>query len=161
MQFPSCDVMLCHHPGGGIYADRGGPYFDDRAIANNGLIVSASNDLRLECVSSQSEEGMITGHDGNTIPLGVTGVWRLTNPFHRPGVLRLQTHNALLSPITAADQGIYTCTLPDSNDNQIVINIGLYPSGFNGERHVYTLCVGEVWDVRWPVSQIWATVGTR
>ena len=100
--------------------------------------MSASNGLRLECVSSQSEEGTITGRDGNTIHLGETGVWRLTNPFNRPGVLRLLTHNAQSSPITADDQGIYTCTVPDSNGGQIVINAGLYPSGFNGELHVLT-----------------------
>ena len=97
--------------------------------------MSASDGLMLECVSSQSEEGMITGRDGNTIPLGETGVWRLTNPYNRPGVLRLLTHSTQ-SPITAADQGIYTSTLPDSNGSQIVINAGLYPSGFNGELHV-------------------------
>ena len=108
--------------------------FDNRAIANNGLIVSASDGLILECVSSQSEEGMITGRDGNTIPLGDTDVWRLTNPFNRPGVLRLRIRTQ--QPITAADQGIYTCTVPDSNGGQVVINVGLYPSGFNGELHV-------------------------
>ena len=65
-----------------IYAIKGAPGFSDRAIANNGLIVSASDSVRLECVSSQSEEGVITGRDGNTIiPLGETGVWRLTSPF--------------------------------------------------------------------------------
>ena len=94
--------------------------------------MNASDGLRLECVSSQSEEGVITERDGNTIPLGETGVWRLTNPFRRPGVLRLYTHSTQ-SPITAADQGIYTCTVPDSNGGQVVINIGLYPSGFNSE----------------------------
>ena len=102
--------------------------------------MSASDRLILECVSSQSEEGMITGRDGNTLPLGETGVWRLTNPFSRPGVFRLLTRTG--SSITAADQGIYTCTVNDSNDGQVVINIGLYPSGFNSEQ--YTLCVGVV-----------------
>ena len=71
--------------------------------------MSASDGLRLECVSSQSEEGMITGRDGNTIPLGEAGVWRLTNPFNRPGVLRLLTHSTQ-SPITATNQA-YTLAL--------------------------------------------------
>ena len=107
--------------------------------------MSASDGLTLECVSSQSEEGVITGRDGNLLIIGVTGVWRLTNPFHRPGVLRLQTHNAQSSPITAADQGIYTCTVPDSNGGQVVINVGLYPSGFNGELLQYIDCVHVVY----------------
>ena len=81
--------------------------------------VSASDGLRLESVSNSSrdEVGMITGRDGNTIPLGDTGIWRLTNPFNRPGVLRLLTNTQ--SSITAADQGIYTCTVPDSNGGQV------------------------------------------
>ena len=85
---------------------------------------------------------MITGRDGNPLTLGVTGVWRLTNPFNRPGVLRLLTHNTQ-SPITAADQGIYTCTLPDSNGDQVVFNIGLYPRAFDGKLStiiMYTVC---------------------
>ena len=100
--------------------------------------MSASDDLILECVSSQSEEGVITGHNGNTIPLGITGVWRLSNPFSRPGV-RLQTH--IQSSITAAEQGIYTCTVPGGNGSQIVINVGFYPSGFIGELCSYSTCV--------------------
>ena len=94
--------------------------------------MSASNGLILECVSSQSGVGTITGLNGNPLPLGeTTGFWRLRNPFDRPGVLRLLNNTQSL--LTAADQGIYTCTVPDSNDGQVVINIGLYPSAFDGE----------------------------
>ena len=123
--------------------------------------MSAGDGLRLECVSSQAEEGVITGREGNTIPLGDTGVWRLTNPFRRPGVLRLLTHYAQLSPITTADQGIHTCTLPDGNGGQVVINVGLYPSGFNGELnvHVHALCVGVVWDEIILLSSLLAVTG--
>ena len=103
--------------------------------------MSASDGLIIECFSSQSDEGVITGRDGNTIPFGeTTSVWRLSNPFNRPGVLRLQTHNAQ-SLITAAERGIYTCTVPDGNGGQIVINVGLYPSGFIGELCSYSMCV--------------------
>ena len=95
--------------------------------------MSASVGLVMDCISnsSQSGVGMITGLDGNTLPIGDTGVWRVVNPFSRPGVLRLRT--LFSSSFTAADQGIYTCTIPDSNDNQFTIHIGLYPSGFVGE----------------------------
>ena len=133
--FGSILAVSILHPGGGVYVTRGAPGFASRAIANNGLIVSASIGLILDCVSSQSEEGVITGRDGNTIDLGVSGVWRLTNPFN--GVLRLYTFR--LSSINAPDQGIYTCTVSDSRGGQVVINVGLYPSGFNGE--VYCVCM--------------------
>ena len=97
--------------------------------------MSASDGLLLDCVSnsSQSGVGMITGLDGNTLPTGNTGVWNVVNPFSSPGVIRLQT---ILS-LTATDQGIYTCTIPDSNDTQFIINVGLYPSGFIGKLYTY------------------------
>ena len=123
--------------GAGIYSYRGEPRFRSRPIANNGLIVSDSDgEQRIECVSSQSDLGVITGLDGNT--LTSDDIWTVGHPFDRPGVWRLRTNDN--SPLTAAEQGIYTCTVPDSNGNQIVINVGLYPTGFSGERH-RTVCV--------------------
>ena len=78
--------------------------------------------------------GTITGNDGSTISIGVQmGTWILNNPFNRPGVLRFQTR--LTSSIVPTDQGIYTCIIPDSVGNLIVINVGLYPIEFNGELY--------------------------
>ena len=128
--------IFVNHPGAGIYASRrtSSSQFNPRSIANNSLIVSASNGLRLLCVSnsSQSGVGMITGLDGNTLPIG-TGDLRILR-LSRPGSLRIQTR--FTSSLPAADQGIYTCTIPDSNDNQISINVGLYPHGFMGELYM-------------------------
>ena len=120
-----------NHPGAGVYATKSKN--GSRPIVNNGLIVSASNGLQLNCISNSSQSGvvMITGLDGNTLPTGNGDVWRLTYPFSRPGYLCLQ--NISTSLITAADQGIYTCTIPDSNNKDIIIKVGLYPSGFMGE----------------------------
>ena len=106
--------MSCNtHPGAGIYARQQtlSSEFEPHPIANNGLIVSASDGLILDCVSntSQSGVGMITGLDGNTLPIGNTGVWRVVYPFSHPGVLRLQTISS--SSISAANQGIYTLAL--------------------------------------------------
>ena len=124
-----------HHAGAGIFADTRTSSSDTERhpIANNSLIVSASDGLRLECISNSSQSGVgnITGLDGNTLPIDNTGVWRVVNPSSRPGVLRLQTKSSSL--LTATDQGIYTCTILDSNNNQFIINVGLYFSGFMGE----------------------------
>ena len=117
--------------GAGIYSTRGEPRFRSRPIANNGLIVSESDgEQRIECVSSHSVPGVFTGLNGNI--LASTGIWIVDHPFDRPGIRCLKTDDG--TPLTAADQGIYTCTVTNSNDNQIVINVGLYPTGFNGER---------------------------
>ena len=126
--------MVIFVSGAGIYVvnrydiDARGP------IANNGLIVSASDGLRLDCVSnsSQSGVGMVTTPDGAILSIGYNaGIFRLANPSSRPGVLRLQTRFG--SSMTASDQGIYTCTIPDSNGKTFVFNVGLYPNGFNGK----------------------------
>ena len=95
--------------------------------------MSASDGLLLNCVSNSSRSGVgtITGLDGNTLPTGSTGVWKVNYPYNRPGAIRLQTTSS--SSLSAADQGIYTCSIPDSHNNQIDINVGLYPSGFTGE----------------------------
>ena len=97
-----------------MYARR--PVF--HPIANNGLIVGGSNGFVFDCISnsSQSDVGVITGPDGSV----VTEI----SPFNRPGVLRLDDNPS---------QGIYTCSIPDSNDNSFIINVGVYPNGFSSE----------------------------
>ena len=75
---------------------------------------------------------MVTTRDGTVLYINDNaGVWRLANPSRRPGVLRLQTR--IGESMTASDQGIYTCTIPDSNDNTFVFNVGLYPNDFSGK----------------------------
>ena len=128
-------IVTCwnNHPGAGIFGGGRASSSDTERhpIANNGLIVSGSDGLLMDCVSnsSQSGVGMITGLDGNQLPTGTTGVLYVINPYERPGVRRLQS----VSTFTAAEQGIYTCSIPDNNDNLFTFNFGLYPSGFTGE----------------------------
>ena len=111
--------------------------FDPRPIANNGLIVSATKGLRLYCVSnsSQSGEGTITTSNGDTLNTGSNGIWNVAYPGNRPGFLRLQNRIVSNTPmlLTTSDQGIYTCTIPDHEGNDITLNVGLYPNGFNGK----------------------------
>ena len=127
--------------GAGIYALESDSSVSSGPIANNGLIVSESGDLRLECVSNSSigEVGSITTPDGTILtPDSTTSTLTLTNPFRRPGVLRLRSGDGTSQgrssqPLPATAQGVYTCTIPDSNGNDISLNVGLYPPGFNGE----------------------------
>ena len=108
-----------------MYARR--PVF--HPIANNGLIVSGSNGFVFDYISnsSQSGVGMITGLGGSI--LQTAGL-----PFNRPGIIRLE------ATVTASSQGIYTCTIPDSNGKQFVINVGVYPTGFSSELLLY-MCI--------------------
>ena len=108
--------------------------FDPRPIANNSLIMSASNKLRLWCVSNSSRSGVgsITTYNEVTLNFDYMGnLWRVHNPDSRPGVLRLQTKQSI--SLTASDQGIYTCTIPDDNGNDFIFNVGLYSNDFDGK----------------------------
>ena len=64
---------------------------EPRPVANNGLIVSASDGLRLECVSNSSHSGVgnITLPNGTTLPVNAfSGVWQSIVPYNRPGTVR-------------------------------------------------------------------------
>ena len=102
-------------------------------IANNGMIISGREGLRLECVSNSSQSGLgtVTTPAGHTLSPGdTTDSWSLSPPSHTPGLLSLITS----APITPSQQGIYTCSLPDSNGNDIELNVGIYLYGFYGEH---------------------------
>jgi hypothetical protein len=125
--------------GAGIYAQVSDSSVSSGPIANNGLIVSTSDGLRLECVSNSSMDGVgsITTPDGTILsPDTTTSTLILTNPFRRPGVLRLRSVDGSSQErpprhLPASAQGVYTCTIPDSNRKDISLNVGLYPPGFN------------------------------
>ena len=106
---------------------------DRSLIANNGLLISGRDGLRLECVSNSSQSGLgtVTTPAGHTLSPGdTTDSWSLSPPSHTPGLLSLITS----APITPSQQGIYTCSLPDSNGNDIELNVGIYPNVFYGEH---------------------------
>ena len=134
-------IEYSHFSGAGIYALVSDISVSSGPIANNGLIVSRSDELRLECVSNSNMAGVgsITTSNGNILTAdGTTSNLTLTNPFGRPGVLRLRSVDGTLQgrpsqSLSASDQGVYTCTIPDSNGDDISLNVGLYPPGFNGE----------------------------
>ena len=110
--------------------------FDPRPIANNGLIVSGDDGLRLYCVSNSSQSGVgtITASNGDMFNIGINGIWRVFNLDNRPGFLRLQTRTQPTTMLlTISTQGMYTCTIPDDEGNDIILNVGLYPSDFNSK----------------------------
>ena len=103
-------------------------------MANNGVIVARSmtsgDRMRFECVSNSSQTGVggITGRYGTTL-INSGNLRAIVSAGFQPGFIRFRAINSF----TAGDQGIYTCIIPDANDVDIVINVGLYPNGFNGE----------------------------
>ena len=121
------------HTGAGIYARISDETISSGPIANNGLVVASNNNrLWLECVSDTDESddvGIVTTSNGRNMMSGMnSGIWSLTNPYERPGVLRLQAMS-----MNAMNRGIYTCTISDINDRKVLLNVGLYEHGYNGE----------------------------
>ena len=124
--------------GAGLYVDKrmDDSDFDPHPIANNSLIRSGSDGLRLYCVSNSSLSGVgtITTNSGSELDTGPTGIWYVVHPSKISGVVRLQNRIVSNMPmlITPSDQGIYTCNVTDDNGNDFIFNVGLYPSDFNG-----------------------------
>ena len=106
--------------------------FESRAIANNSLVVSDSGNFRVRCISNSSLSGVgsITMVNGSTlVPDTETDSLRIINTYSRPGVIKIESKSEQTS-----EQGIYTCTIPDSIGNQIVFNFGLYSHGFMSKK---------------------------
>ena len=127
---------MCFGTGAGIHSVFAAPGYESHPIANNGVIVARSvtsgDRIQFACISNSSHTGVgeISGQDGRA--LNNSGdVRAIVSPSSQPGFVRFRAIN----DFTVGEQGIYTCTIPDSNGNNSVINVGLYPNGFDG---VYT-----------------------
>ena len=111
-----------------------GIYGMSNPILNNGLILYSGSGIAFQCISNASQSGVgnITTPDGTVLlPTGdqSTGFWRLTNPFGRPGVVRLVNRSSQ----SFSDVGIYTCNIPDSNGTPVSLNVGLYSQNLNSK----------------------------
>ena len=133
----SSSNAVYHISGAGIYADRATPQYVGRPIANNGLVLSSTTGILVTFISNSSQLGVGTitlSTPSMTLSNGMTtNIWMVHAPENRPGTLRIRTHSYLSSPLQDTHQGIFTATIPDSNNNMFVFNVGLYPNGFDGE----------------------------
>ena len=151
----SLQMIICHTFGIGasIFPSTASRGYLGRPVTNIGMIIANKKaiaahgaSLVFECVSNSSQTGVgeITGPDGNTLTTG--GIWTIWyNPWCIPGVIRVFARGNF----TASNQGIYTCTIPDANGNNITINVGLYPNGFDGEYIVFcNESISGTWDMK-------------
>ena len=101
-------------------------------LPNNGIVISRTGGTRIQfqCRSGSLDTGVgqLVDLDGNTFNTGQnSGVFSVASIG--PGSIRIQTGIDL----TAADEGVYTCRIPDETGSDVNVNIGVYQNGFNSE----------------------------
>ena len=126
-------VCFCLYIGAGIFVFEGA---NTGTQINNGLVVSAdavsSFRIRFHCRSDSLtlNVGELIGLDGNTF----TGNSFLAfEPPEDGGEIRVQNVVGSEQPLPASEQGVYTCRMPLQSGEIRVINIGVYPIGFNSK----------------------------
>ena len=74
--------------------------------------------------------GELIGLDGN--PVINSGFFGFRTRL-RGGELRIFSTVGSEDPLTASEQGVYTCRMPLEGGGEREINIGIYPNGFSSE----------------------------
>ena len=103
---------------------------------NNGLVVSANpgtgRRIRFFCRSDSLTQnvGELIGLDGNTFS---GNDYLVFEPPDNGGELRIENVVDNEEPLPSSEQGIYTCRIPLQSGEMVMINIGVYPIGFNCE----------------------------
>ena len=105
--------------------DNGSPagVLPDNSIVRGGTI-------NFQCRSGSLDTGVgqLVDLDGNTFNIGQNnGVFSVASIG--PGSIRIQT----VTSLTADDEGVYSCRIPDETGNDVDVNIGVYQNGFNSK----------------------------
>ena len=103
---------------------------------NNGLAIfdnpESRRRIRFFCRSDSLtvNVGELIGLDGNTFS---GNDYLFLEPPINGGELRVENIVGSQQPLPASEQGIYTCRIPLQSGEMVMINIGVYPIGFNCE----------------------------
>ena len=103
---------------------------------NNGLAVFTNPEsgrrIRFFCRSDSLtlNVGELIGLDGNTFS---GNDYLVLETSGNGGSLRIENTVGSQQPLPASEQGIYTCQIPLQSGVMVMINIGVYPIGFNCE----------------------------
>ena len=102
-------------------------------LPNNGIVITQPNGkFLIQCRSGSLDTGVgqLVDLDGNTFNIGQTfGAFRVGTFGTQPGTVTLQNNGAP----TTADNGVYSCRIPDESRAMVDVNIGVYRNGFNSE----------------------------
>ena len=144
--------MLSHlipHAGAGIYVNQGDGSVPTRVLPNNGIVIARPSGTRIQfqCRSGSLDTGVgqLVDLDGNSFNIGQnTGVFSVGSFEGDPdqlGSLWFRSRVGFENAITAADEGVYTCRIPDENGSDVDVNIGIYRNGFNSELWCNTIAI--------------------
>ena len=134
-------TSICYHisTGAGIFVNIGDGSVPTGVLPNNGIVIAqSSGTIWFQCRSGSlyTGVGQLVDLDGNTFNTGenngVFSVASIGNPV-QPSSIRIQT----VTSLTADDEGVYSCRIPDETGSDVDVNIGVYRNGFNS-KSVYT-----------------------
>ena len=109
---------------------------------NNSVLVTTDDDIptdyrfRFYCLSGSvlNEQGEFIGADGDVIT--DDAFFNVTND-EGPGSLHIaNSASGGQDAITASQQGVYTCRIPDETGETKLLNIGIYPAEFSCELSI-------------------------
>ena len=114
------------------------------ALPNNGIVIArdviSGERINLQCRSgsTMTRVGQLVDLDGNTFNIrqssGVFNVEQTGSGFGHPGSVRFRNVVGAEPDFTAADEGVYSCRIPDeTGDDDVDVSIGVYRNGFNCE----------------------------
>ena len=112
--------------GAGIFVDNGAP---TGVLPDNSIVRGGTINFQCRSGSLDTGVGQLVDLDGNTFNIGQNnGVFSVAS-IGNPGSIRIQT----VTSLTADDEGVYSCRIPDETGSDVDVNIGVYQNGFNSK----------------------------
>ena len=112
-------------------------------LPNNGIVIArdVTNDdhITIQCRSGSTMTGVgqFVDLNGNTFNIGMSAgvfsVQQVGGGSGHPGSVQFRNHVGAETALTADDEGVYTCRIPDETGNVVDVNIGVYRNGFNSK----------------------------
>ena len=135
-------TLRCYTTGAGIYVTTGDGA-SNVVLPNNGIVIAlaatSGNRISFQCRSgsTNSSVGDIIGLDGNALPIDSSGAGVTTGGLNirrsSPATVFVRNRVGTESALTADDNGVYTCRIPDETGSDVDVNIGVYQNGFISE----------------------------
>ena len=129
--------------GAGIYVNIGDGSVPTGPLPNNSIViardVTSGDRILFQCRSGSTMTGVgqLVDLDGNTFNIGensgVFSVEQTGGGYSHPGSVQFRNSAYYVPALTADDEGVYSCRIPDETGNAVDVNIGVYQNGFDGK----------------------------